>query len=371
MGVLAPLTGTAPAGQTVSVAQGSELTGADGVKRRGWRRRIGELAVVVAVAVTAIWALAGAGYFWPRWVWFGLATPVVMERSLRWGFRARDRRALHVQAAVSAVAVAICVVVWLMTWAGYPWPMWTLLGSAVLLAAHVALFPGRPSSREQELAQRIGVLSQSRRTVVEIQEAELRRVERDLHDGAQARLVSLGMSLGIAEELLDGDPVQARKLLGEARHSAGAALSDLRDLVRGIHPPVLADRGLEGAIRALVVSVPIPVELAIDLPPSGLADPLESAVYFAVAEMIANVVKHGEAAHAWIRATHDHDRLVVVVGDDGRGGADPAQGTGLEGIERRLAAFDGTLSVVSPPGGPTVVRVEVPCERLSPKTLPS
>jgi signal transduction histidine kinase len=251
---------------------------------------------------------------------------------------------------------------------GYPWPLWPLLGLVLALATHALLFPPRAGVREQELAERVGSLTRSRRSVLEIQELELRRVERDLHDGAQARLVSLGMSLGLAEQMMEADPVQARRLRTDARTSAGAALSDLRDLVRGIHPPVLADRGLEGAIRALVVTVPLPVEVTVDLPPAGLPDPLESAVYFAVAESIANVVKHSQARQAWIRIEHTAEMLCLIVGDDGCGGADPDRGTGLSGVANRLAAFDGTLSVVSPQGGPTVLRVEVPCEQSSPKT---
>jgi signal transduction histidine kinase len=200
---------------------------------------------------------------------------------------------------------------------------------------------------------------------------ELRRVERDLHDGAQARLVSLGMSLGLAEQLVDKDPYQAKGLLADARVHAGEALSDLRDLVRGIHPPVLADRGLEAAIRALVVTVPIPVEVTMHLPPGTVPDPVESALYFAVAESIANVVKHSGASKAWIRVEQTGDTLSVVIGDDGRGGADVDRGSGLAGIARRLAAFDGTLSVVSPQGGPTILRMDIPCERSSPKTKPS
>jgi signal transduction histidine kinase len=176
------------------------------------------------------------------------------------------------------------------------------------------------------------------------------------------------MNLGLAEQMMDADPEQAKRLLTDARTSAGAALSDLRDLVRGIHPPVLADRGLEGAIQALVVTVPIPVEVTVDLPPGGLPAPLESAVYFAVSESVANVVKHSQAHRAWIRIDRTDEKICVVVGDDGCGGADPARGTGLSGVANRLAAFDGTLSVVSPPGGPTVLRVEVPCEQLSQKT---
>jgi signal transduction histidine kinase len=164
------------------------------------------------------------------------------------------------------------------------------------------------------------------------------------------------MNLGLAEQLMEADPTEAKRLVINERTSAGAALSDLRDLVRGIHPPVLANRGLEGAVRALLLTVPIPVEDTMDLPPGGLPDPLESAVYFAVAESIANIVKHSRARQAWIRAEHADEMLGVVIGDDGCGGADEERGTGLSGIAQRLGAFDGTVSVVSPPGGPTVVR---------------
>jgi signal transduction histidine kinase len=241
----------------------------------------------------------------------------------------------------------------------------------ISLATHALIWPPGTGVREKELEARVGALASSRRSVLEIQEMELRRVERDLHDGAQARLVSLGMSLGLAEQLVETDPSQTKGLLADARAHAGEALSDLRGLVRGIHPPVLADRGLEAAIRALVVTVPIPVEVTMDLPPGTVPDPVESALYFAVAESIANVVKHSDANKAWIRVEQSPETLSVVIGDDGRGGADGDRGSGLVGIARRLAAFDGTLSVVSPPGGPTVLRMDVPCEPSSPKTKPS
>lgn len=325
------------------------------------------LALQIAGLVLVIWALTSPTYFWPGWVWFGLATPFVLRGALRRGMRAERNRGLAVQAWLSAAVTAICVTVWLLSGGDYYfWPRWPLLGMAVVLAIHAGL--SLPSAaREKELVERVGTLTRSRRTALEIQAAELRRVERDLHDGAQARLVSLGMNLGLAEELVGVDPEAARRLLTDARVSAGAALSDLRDLVRGIRPPVLADRGLEAAIRALVVTVPVPVEVTVDVP-GTLPDPVESAVYFAVAEAVTNVVKHSGAQRAWIRCDHTDGVLVVVVGDDGKGGADPGLGSGLAGIEQRLATFDGTLSVVSPLGGPTVVRVEVPCELLSPKT---
>jgi signal transduction histidine kinase len=329
--------------------------------------RLAALAATIGVSMLLIWALTPGAYFWPSWVWLGLLIPFAVVASVRMGLRA-PRRGLGVQFGVSMVAVGILIWVWLMTGAGYPWPVWALLGLVVALVTHAVLLPPTTGAREKELAERVGELTQSRRSVLEIQELELRRVERDLHDGAQARLVSLGISLGLAEEMIENDPAQAKRLLTDARTSAGAALSDLRDLVRGIHPPVLADRGLEGAIRALVVTVPIPVEVTADLPPGGLPDPLESAVYFAVAESIANVVKHSGARHAWIRAERTAEMLSVVIGDDGCGGADPERGSGLSGVAHRLAAFDGTLSVVSPHGGPTILRVEIPCEQSSLKT---
>jgi signal transduction histidine kinase len=213
----------------------------------------------------------------------------------------------------------------------------------------------------EALAKRVEQLTESRADTVDTQAAELRRIERDLHDGAQARLVSLGMSLGMAEEVLASNPQAAQSLLAEARESTGLALAELRDLVRGIHPPVLADRGLDGAVRALAMASALPVEVTVDLlgrPPA----PVESAVYFAVAETLTNSAKHSGATSAWIRITYADGRLGVMVGDDGRGGANQDNGGGLHGIERRLAAFDGTMMLASPVGGPTIVTMELPCE---------
>ncbi|WP_245592632.1 sensor histidine kinase [Actinomadura rifamycini] len=220
------------------------------------------------------------------------------------------------------------------------------------------------------LAARVERLTETRSETVDASAAELRRIERDLHDGAQARLVALSMNIGLAEEMLKHDPETAAKLLAEAREAGGTALTELRDLVRGIHPPVLAERGLEGAVAALALTLPLPVDVRIGLP--GRADaPVESAAYFAVAETLANVVKHSAARRAWVQVEHDGARLLVIVGDDGTGGADPAGGSGLRGIERRLAAFDGTMAVTSPTGGPTVVTMELPCALSSPRTSPS
>jgi signal transduction histidine kinase len=195
----------------------------------------------------------------------------------------------------------------------------------------------------------------------------MRRIERDLHDGAQARLVAMGMALDAADQLLDDNPEATRALLAEARESSAKALAELRDLVRGIHPPVLADRGLAEAVRALALNLPVRVDVSSELagrPPA----PVESAGYFAVSELLANVSKHAHASQAWVDLRHQDGMLRIGVGDDGIGGADPADGSGLAGIERRLAAFDGVLALSSPPGGPTVVNVELPCALSSPKT---
>lgn len=215
-------------------------------------------------------------------------------------------------------------------------------------------------SGQAELAQRVRELARTRAETLDAGAAEIRRIERDLHDGAQARLVAMGMTLDAAGALIETNPRAARELLAEARDSSAQALRELRDLVRGVHPPVLADRGLADAIRGLALDSPLRVHVSSDLnrrPPA----PVESAAYFAVSELLANVVKHAGTGEAWIDLWHTDARLRLAVTDDGRGGADPARVTGLQGIERRLAAFDGVLGVASPPGGPTAVTLEIPC----------
>ena len=222
----------------------------------------------------------------------------------------------------------------------------------------------------EALEQRVQVLTETRAETLDHSAAELRRLERDLHDGTQARLVALSMSLGLADSLFDSDPEGARRLVTDARSTTTAALGDLRSVVRGIHPPVLADRGLGGAVQALALDMAIPVEVSENLagrPPA----PIESAVYFAVAECLANIGKHASAAQAWVKLSSTDDTLHAVVGDNGRGGADPASGTGMLGVMRRLAAFDGTMRVSSPTGGPTLVSLEVPCVLSSPRITPS
>jgi signal transduction histidine kinase len=259
---------------------------------------------------------------------------------------------VHSTASALYVGIPVGLLYIALWWWGSPWLM---RAQAVMTRAILA-----PTERAL-LANRVQQLTVSRADTVDTQAAELRRIERDLHDGAQARLVALGMSLGMAEETVARDPAAARELLAEARVASSQALSELRDLVRGIHPPVLADRGLEGAIQALVLAHPLRTDVEIDIP-GRLSAPVESAVYFAVAETLTNVAKHANAGKAWIRLSHADGKLNILVGDDGGGGANPAGGTGLRGIERRLSAFDGTLVVSSPSGGPTVVVMYLPCD---------
>jgi signal transduction histidine kinase len=218
-------------------------------------------------------------------------------------------------------------------------------------------------SEQMVLELRVAHLDRTRRETLDTGAAELRRIERDLHDGAQARLVSMGLTLDAAGRLIDTDPAAARALLLEARDSSAKALAELRDLVRGIHPPVLADRGLAAAVRALALDTTVPVKITGALPDDRrLPEPVESAAYFAVSELFANAAKHAHAHSAEVDLRHEKGALRISVRDDGAGGADPKNGTGLNGIARRLSAFDGVLAIASPVGGPTTITMEIPCE---------
>ena len=231
------------------------------------------------------------------------------------------------------------------------------------IGAHSAL-----AARNSELVSRVRRLTATRVDAVDTAAAELRRVERDLHDGTQAHLVALGISLRATERLIRTNPDAAVALVAEARENSARALTELRALVRGINPPVLAERGLGDAIRALALDCPLVTTTDIDLP-GRVPAPVEAAAYFTVAEALTNVVKHAGARSVHITAQHAFSRLRIEVSDDGTGGADPQRGTGLRGMERRLGTFDGVLAISSPPGGPTIVVIEVPCALSSPKTF--
>ncbi len=243
----------------------------------------------------------------------------------------------------------------------YRLPEYLIAGQAQL--ASVLLAPAataRLSAWAVRLAAQADRLTASRDAALDASAAELRRVERDLHDGAQARLVALTMSLGMAEDVIKADPAAAEALLAEAKANAGAALSELRDLARGIHPPVLADRGLADAVQALALSSSIPIELDLSLD-RRLALPLEATAYFVIAESLTNAIKHSGTRRIQVAIIDNGAALRITVRDDGHGGADPSQGTGLRGIQHRLSAFDGTLRISSPPDGPTVLDMELPC----------
>lgn len=223
------------------------------------------------------------------------------------------------------------------------------------------------------LAQRVERLKQTRTDASVAQAAELRRIERDLHDGVQSRLVAMGMKLGAVEALIDSDPAAAKRLAAELRHTSSETLTELRLLVRGIHPPVLSERGLGDAVRAMALDSPLRASVSGDLP--RLEQPAEACAYFAVSELLGNAAKHGEARRVSIELGYEDGLLRIAVTDDGKGGANAARGSGIRGIERRLGAFDGTFALTSPLGGPTKAIMEIPCQldpdASSPKTSTS
>lgn len=215
-------------------------------------------------------------------------------------------------------------------------------------------------SERKEFEERVSDLESSRTRAVDSAEAERRRIERDLHDGAQQRLIAVAMSLGIARQRLDDDPESARTLVGEAHDEVKSALKELRDLVRGIHPVILEDRGLDAALSAVIARCSVPVDLRVDVNERPLPA-VESAAYFIVSEALVNVVRHAQATAATVEIARRGDRLTIAVADNGGGGADPNAGSGLRGLSDRVAALDGWMQVVSPIGGPTTLMVEVPC----------
>jgi signal transduction histidine kinase len=227
-----------------------------------------------------------------------------------------------------------------------------------IAAGRAALTRFLLSSPTGELNSRIQELGRSRVRLVDAFEAERRRIERDLHDGAQQRLVALSMTLGLARLETPGPSLDG--LLAKAHDEAATALVEIRELIRGIHPHVLTDRGLVAAVEDLADRSAIPVDVDFDLPGRPL-EAVETAVYFAVSEALTNIAKHSGASRAEVRGMLAKGQLVVEVEDDGHGGADTGRGTGLQGVADRVSVLDGRLLVSSPLGGPTVLRLQVPC----------
>lgn len=233
----------------------------------------------------------------------------------------------------------------------------TILAPTARLHARVCLRLLKPSEAEL-LATRVDELRRTRANVVDTHGAELRRIERDLHDGTQARLVAIAMQLGVAKEG-ESDP-RIAQLLEQAHQGTEEAMAELRDVIRGIYPPILADRGLPGALTALAGQTTLPVRLDVT-DPGELPVAVETAAYYAVTEAVTNAVRHSGATSVSVRLTHEDTTLRVEVTDDGHGGVDENAGSGIQGMRRRVAALDGHVSVVGPAGGPTVIGVELPC----------
>ncbi len=317
------------------------------------------LLLVVCLFIYAATDLGG--YFWPVWVVLGLGAPLLLRVAVR-SIKAAPRpwKGLVTHSVLSGVAAAIVGYVWIMTGFGW-WYFWPLFGLTVPIAVHALLTTSWLHSRKdaRELTERVDVLTRTRRGALDVQAAELRRIERDLHDGAQARLVALSMQIGRAEARVEDQP-EIAELLRNARTEASAAIKELRDLARGIAPPVLADRGLVAAVDSLGQRSALPVSLDAKIT-RRLPPVVENAAYFVVAEALTNAAKHARGAAAHVTLREEHGRLVVEVDDDGPGGANP-DGSGLTGLRRRVEALDGLLVVRSSPGEGTTVYAELPCE---------
>ena len=327
---------------------------------RRWRRALALQAAVsglVAFAVTAIWVMTG-GSFWPIWVWYGLAIPFGLNAALYGAAQVRPGRwrKFAVHAALTAWVSATLIVTWAMAGSDAFWPTIPVVCLAMLLGLHAVL--AGMWGEEEELVERVDELTRTRRGALDVQAHELRRIERDLHDGAQARLVALTMQLGRAEARL-GDHPEAAELVREARGEAKEAIAELRDLARGIAPPVLADRGLPAAAEAIAgrSAIRASVDAKIGRRPPPV---VETAAYFVIAESLTNAAKHaGPGARAHVSVHDGSDRLTLEITDDGRGGADPA-GSGLTGLRHRVEALDGDLTVISAEGHGTIIRAVLP-----------
>jgi signal transduction histidine kinase len=331
------------------------------------RSAMHRIAALTALLLLGIWALTGHDYLWPAWAWLGLGAAVLLDHAAGWAWRRSPGAVRRVACvwALAGVASVILLATWLLTWllAGVRefWPAWALLGVATavssysLLALHdrVLLAYGRRALRA-----RVDLLTNTRRQVIAAQAAELRRIEHDLHDGAQARLVALTLQLGRAEMRLNHQP-EVRRLINDAQREAHHAIDELRDLARGIVPPLLADRGLVAAVESLAARYGLGTEIESAVHRS-LAPAVESTAYFVVAEALTNTAKHSGAQHSWVRLAEERRALVVTIADDGRGGADP-EGGGIAGLRARVEALDGTLSVISAAGTGTVLEASIPC----------
>ncbi|WP_405147097.1 sensor histidine kinase [Sphaerisporangium sp. NBC_01403] len=285
--------------------------------------------------------ISGAGFVAVVMVWSAClvaAALAVQVWSVGGGWRS---------APLALLALALCVAA--------PW-LARAITALDVIAAEALLGP----SLSEQLALRVETLKESRAEVIDAADAERRRIERDLHDGAQQRLVSLAMNLGMARAAFTDLPGPARETISRAHEEAKQALKELRDLVRGLHPAVLSDEGLDAALSGLAARAPLPVRLRVEVPERA-SPTIEAVAFFVISEALANVAKHARASAAEVTARREGDMLLLEVTDDGRGGAEPDAGTGLRGLSQRVGSVDGRLSIDSPPGGPTTISVELPC----------
>ncbi|MFJ1756906.1 histidine kinase [Kitasatospora sp. NPDC088134] len=332
---------------------------------------------------------------------YGLEIPSRLPPGADWLARLRAgltwRQAVHhlLVAPLQALAAALLLALWgsaavLLGFFGWVWLLpldnplrgragWTGTGAAVTAGGLLLLFamPWLTAllaaldvwtvrallgpNRAEVLERRVEHLARSRVDVVDAADAERRRIERDLHDGAQQRLVSLAMNLGLARRTLKNVPPEAMEVIVAAHDEAQAAIKELHDLVRGLHPAVLEDRGLDAALSGIAARSPVPVHLTVDLP-GRMAPTVEAVAYFTVSEALANAAKHSRASRVDLVLRRRADRLLLTITDDGVGGADAGRGTGLSGLRKRAASVDGTFAITSPRGGPTTITMELPCE---------
>jgi signal transduction histidine kinase len=296
---------------------------------------LGPVGIIAGAVVIALWSATLAAF----------ASPAVAAAAPHGSWLAR----------LSALALVGLVL------GGFVLAAITIAATRGLGLACASLASGLLAPNEQALlAARVRALEQTRAGVVESADAQLRRLERDLHDGAQHRLAYIAMELDRARSRMKTDPESANELLGRAHEESKKAMSELRDLVRGIHPSVLSDRGLDAAVSGLAERCPVPVDVSVTLagrPPTAV----ETAAYYVVAESLTNVAKHARAQTAAVTIRGSDRGLEIEVRDDGAGGAARVPGSGLEGLAQRVEALDGTLTITSPAGGPTTVRAELPC----------
>ncbi|HEY8978920.1 MAG TPA: histidine kinase [Streptomyces sp.] len=344
--VLVPLAAVVAGGPVLTRLQRARLREWVGVEvppLRGRSRRplryhlaVGPLITLASVLTLPVWVVAvGAASFY-GWIW---AVPADW-RIAQAGYSVQG-------AYVTAAGIALLY--------GTAW----VSGALARLDGRVAEALLGPS-RAEALAHRVSALAESRAELVDAVDAERRRIERDLHDGAQQRLVSLAVNLGIAKATLTGLAPEVRQVLEEAHRESKEAIEELGALVRGLHPAVLEDRGLDAALSGLAARAPVPVRVRVDLASRPSAT-TESVAYFVVSEALTNVVKHAEASRAEVNVERFGPTLLVVISDDGVGGARVGAGSGLTGLAGRVASVDGRLSLDSPVGGPTVLSVELPC----------